>query len=222
MKVLVISAHMDDEILGAGGTIARHVAAGDSVTVCIVCKRAYDHKFDPGLIQEQKDACRRAADILGGYSDLRFLDLRDELLDERLLDLIVPLEEQIFSIRPSVVYTNHRGDSNQDHRSVFHASMIACRAISQFRVSKVLTYEVPSSTDIAPPFAEYAFQPNYYVNIAPFLDKKILAMRQYQKELREFPHPRSAQGIEIYARKRGMEIGFPAAEAFAVVRDQWA
>ena len=220
MNVLIISAHMDDEILGVGGTIARHVAAGHSVTVCIVCKRAYDHKFDPTIVQEEKDACGRAASALG-YMDLRFLDLRDELLDERLLDVIVPLEEQVLAVKPSVVYTNHRGDSNQDHRAVFQATMIACRVLATHKVARVLAYEVPSSTDIAPPFPEYAFQPNYYVNIASTLDKKIQAMRQYARELKEFPHPRSAQGIEVYARKRGMEIGFSAAEAFMIVRDQW-
>jgi LmbE family N-acetylglucosaminyl deacetylase len=220
MKVLVFSAHMDDEVLGIGGTIAKHVSAGDSVTACISCKRAYGHKFDPVLVQEEKDACIRAAAVLG-YRDVRFLDLRDELLDERLLDVIVPLEECVASVRPDVVYTHHRGDSNQDHRAVFQASMIACRALSKNKVPRLLSYEVPSSTDIAPPFPEYAFQPNYYTNIATFLDRKISAMKEYDRELKEFPHPRSAQGIEVLARKRGMEIGFAAAEAFMIVRDHW-
>lgn len=221
MNVLVISAHMDDEVLGLGGTIAKHVAAGDQVTVCVACKRAYNHQFDPAVVEEEKSAARRAAGILG-YKDLRFLDLRDELLDERVLDVIVPLEECILSVRPDVVYTHHRGDSNQDHRAVSQASMIACRTIASYKVPKVLSYEVPSSTEQAPPFPEYAFQPNFYVNISEFLDRKIEAMTAYTRELRKFPHPRSAKGVEVLAQKRGMEIGFQAAEAFAVVRDQWA
>jgi N-acetylglucosamine malate deacetylase 1 len=211
---------MDDEVLGAGGTIARHVANGDSVSVCIVCKRAYDHKFDDNVIQEEKGACARAAKVLG-YQDLRFLDLRDELLDERLIDVIVPLETQVVELKPSVVYTHHRGDSNQDHRAVFQASMIACRSLSAHKVLRLLSYEVLSSTDIAPPFPEYAFQPNYYVNIESFLERKIEAMKQYERELKQFPHPRSSQGIEVMAKKRGMEIGFPAAEAFTIIREQW-
>lgn len=221
MRVLVISAHMDDEVLGMGGTIAKHVAAGDIVTVYIVCKRAYNHQFDSRLIVEEKAAATRAAQILG-YEDLRFLDLRDELLDERVLDVIVPLEECVQKVQPAIVYTHHRGDANQDHRAVFHASLVACRVISQYKVPRVLTYEVPSSTDSAPPFPEYAFQPNYYVNIESVLERKIRALEAYTRELREFPHPRSAKGIEVLARKRGMEIGFQAAEAFALVRDEWA
>jgi LmbE family N-acetylglucosaminyl deacetylase len=221
MRVLVIASHMDDEILGMGGTIVKHVKAGDSVTVCIVCKRAYNHQFDPKVVEEEKAAARRAAKVLG-YQDTSFLDLRDELLDERLLDIIVPLEEVVLKVRPDVVYTHHRGDSNQDHRAVFQASLIACRAISQHKVPRLLSYEVPSSTDQAPPFPEYAFQPNFYVNVQDFLELKIQAMKAYTREMRVFPHPRSAQGIEVLAQKRGMEVGFHAAEAFMVIRDEWA
>jgi len=221
MNVLVISAHMDDETLGVGGTIARHVDSGDIVTVCIATKRAYNHQFDPKLVLEEKEAAMRAAQVLG-YQDIRFLDLRDELLDERLLDVIIPLEQCVNEVTPSVVYTPHRGDSNQDHRAVFQASLIACRAISEHKVPRLLSYEVPSSTDQAPPFPEYAFQPNYYVNISDFLDCKTEAMKAYARELREFPHPRSIKGIEVLAQKRGMEIGFAAAEAFTVIRAEWA
>lgn len=220
MNVLVIAAHMDDEVLGVGGTIVKHVAAGDRVTVCVACKRAYNHQFDPVAVEEEKSAARCAAEILG-YQDLRFLDLRDELLDERLLDVIVPLEACVLSVRPDVVYTHHRGDSNQDHRAVFHASMIACRTIASYKVPRMLSYEVPSSTDQSPPFPEYAFQPNYYVNVEGYFAKKVEALKAYSRELRAFPHPRSAKGLEVLAQKRGMEIGFPAAEAFAVIRDQW-
>lgn len=220
MKVLVIAAHMDDEVLGAGATIAKHVAAGDEVSVCIVCMRAYDHKFDPDVQREEKDAARKAAAVLG-YDDLEFLDLRDELLDERMLDIIVPLEDCVVRKKPDVVYTHHRGDSNQDHRAVFHASMIACRPISSHRIRRLLCYEVPSSTDIAAPVPEFAFQPNYWVDAAPTLGKKIDAMRAYVREMKEFPHPRSAKGIEVLSQKRGMEIGMHSAEAFMSIRDQW-
>ena len=221
MRVLVIAAHMDDEAIGVGGTIAKHVDSGDEVSVCVVCRRAYDHQFDPVAVRKEKDAAERAAAILG-YTDLRFLDLRDELLDERLLDTIVPLEQCIEVVRPTVVYTHHRGDTHQDHRAVFAASTVACRTISRHKVRRVLVYEVASATDTAPPFPEYAFQPNFYVDIEGFLDRKVKATKAYKREIREFPHPRSAKGVEILAAKRGMEIGFRAAEAFMVVRDEWA
>ena len=39
MKILVIAPHMDDEVLGCGGTIARHVENGDSTFVCFIAHR---------------------------------------------------------------------------------------------------------------------------------------------------------------------------------------
>lgn len=221
MRVLVIAAHMDDEVIGMGGTIAKHVAAGDDVSVCIACQRAYNHQFDPKIVEEEKQAAMRAAKILG-YTDIRFLNLRDELLDERLLDVVTPLEECVLNIKPSVVYTHHRGDLNQDHRAIFQATLVACRTIAEPQVRRLLSYEISSSTEQAPPFLEYAFQPNFYVNIGDFLDRKIEAIKAYTRELREFPHPRSAKGLEVLAQKRGMEVGFQAAEAFVVLRDAWA
>jgi len=221
MRVLVIAAHMDDETIGMGGTIARHVDRGDAVHVCIVCKRAYDHEFRSELVEAERASALRAVSVLGCDAPI-FLDLRDELLDERLLDVIVPVECCVAQVRPDVVYTNHRGDSNQDHRAVFHASLIACRSIASPKVKRFLTYEVASSTDQAPPFPEYAFQPNFYVDISAFLDRKIAALQAYSRELRDFPHPRSSKGVEVLAMKRGMEVGFAAAEAFMVVRDEWA
>ena len=220
MKVLVIAAHMDDEVLGLGGTIARHVKAGDPVAVCVVTQRAYGHRYAEKDVLAEKSSARAASKILG-YRQLTFLDLPDERLDEKILSVIVPLEKQILGFRPEVVYTTHRGDNNQDHRAVFHATMIACRSIARHKVRRLLCYEVPSSTEQAPPFPEYAFQPNFYVNITQTLPKKLRAMRAYPRELRRFPHPRSLQGLKALAQKRGTEIGFRAAEGFIQVRDQW-
>lgn len=220
-RVLVIGAHLDDEVLGAGGAIARHAQAGDAVTVCLVCQRAYDHRVRPRTTKAEEASARRAALILG-YQDLRFLRLQDERLDGRLLDVIRPIEACVREVKPEIVYTHHRGDSNQDHRAVFQASMIACRSIAHYKVSRLLAFEIPSSTDVAPPFPEYAFQPTFYVNITEALPKKLQAMNAYTREVKTFPHPRSLRGMEVLAQKRGMEIGFHAAEAFTVIRDEWA
>ncbi len=220
-RVLVIAAHMDDEVLGVGATIARHVRSGDRVTVCIACHRAYDHQIDPLLVRQEQASAKQAARALG-YQDLRFLGLHDERLDERLIDVIVPLEACVRKVRPTIVYTHHRGDSNQDHRAVYQATLIACRSLSKPKTRRLLAYEVPSSTDIAAPVPEAAFQPNFYVNVEASLPRKLAAMRCYRRELRPFPHPRSLKGLQILAAKRGMEIGFDAAEAFMLLRDEWA
>jgi LmbE family N-acetylglucosaminyl deacetylase len=63
--------------------------------------------------------------------------------------------------------------------------------------------------------------PNLYVDINGVLDRKIAALACYETENRAYPHPRSPEGLLVYAKKRGMEVGLEAAEAFVVLRDIW-
>jgi len=220
MRILVVSAHMDDEVLGLGGTIAKHVAAKDSLTVCVLANRAYRHKYDQKLIRDQKDSCRKAKKILG-YKEVVFLDLKDEQLDDRTIDILKPLEEVFNKVKPQSVYLNHQGDTNQDHKASFNAGIIACRSFATPFLKRVLSYEVLSSTDQIPPLRELAFLPNYYSDIEKYLEKKVTAMACYEKEFKEFPHPRSAQAIRSLAEKRGTEAGLKAAEAFMLLRERW-
>lgn len=219
MNVLVIAPHMDDEVLGMGGTIAKHVQRGDEVTVCVVTNRAYEHRYDDVAIQREQEAAQRAQAVLG-YHALRFLGLPDEQLDRALIDVIVPLERLYAQVKPDAVYTCHRGDLHQDHRAAFEATMVVCRALNRHRPQRLLCYEVPSATDQAAPFSERQFIPTVYELMAPEqLEKKVAAMRCYQREVRSFPHPRSPEGIVTYARRRGIEVGGEAAEAFMAVRE---
>lgn len=214
----MIAPHLDDEVLGVGGTIARHVDDGDLVSVCFVANRAYGHVYDEALIAEELDSAQRAQQILG-YQELRFLDLPDERLDGLLQDIIIPLEEVYGQTKPDLVYVNHRGDNNQDHQAVFRAASIVCRAHGGGHLKTLCTYEVPSSTDQSPPFAENAFLPNRYVDISSYLETKLSALSCYRREIREFPHPRSLEGLTVYAKKRGSEAGLEAAEAFMLLRE---
>lgn len=220
MNVLVVVPHMDDEVLGCGGAIARHVLNEDYVTVCVVANRAYGHEYDPELILKEKEACENAKVMLG-YQDLIFLDLPDEQLDRSQIDIITPLENVVGRCKPDMVYGPHWGDINQDHRAVFEAVRVVCRPFGETRPAVLRAFEVPSSTDQVPRDDERVFLPNYYVNIEDFLNRKLKAMDCYSKELKDFPHPRSIEGLRIFAQKRGMEVGMKAAEAFVVLRDGW-
>lgn len=220
MKVLVISPHMDDEVLGVGGTIAKHVENGDEVYVCFIAHRIYNHKYDKVASDREMDNALKAKKVLE-YKEAKFLNLNDERLDLCIQDILIPLENYISEINPELIYVNHGGDNHQDHKAVFKAVMVAIRPSAAKGIKKVLVYESPSSTEQSPPIPEYAFLPNFYVNIEKFINKKIQALKCYERESRKFPHPRSLEGIEILAKKRGLEIGFPTSEAFVVLREKW-
>lgn len=219
MKVLVVAPHMDDEVLGVGGVIARHVQQGDEVCVCFVAHRIYNHEFDEQRNEAEK-ACAAQAKAVLGYGEVVFFDLPDERLDACIQDIIIPLENHVRSLAPEVVYIPHRGDNNQDHRAVFDAARVVLRPAATPYIRRLLSYEVASSTEQSPPTAEAAFLPNSYVNIAAYLERKLDALRCYQTETRDFPHPRSEEAVRILAQRRGVETGFPAAEAFLILRDR--
>jgi LmbE family N-acetylglucosaminyl deacetylase len=219
-KILIIAPHMDDEVLGCGGSIAKHQHINDEITVIFVAHRVYNHHFDEQLSNVEKSHALRAKIVLG-YNDPIFLDLPDERLDASVQEIIVPLEKHIQEIKPEIVYIPFRGDNNQDHRAVFDAARVVLRPLATAFVRDVYMYEIPSSTDQSLPLQESAYLPNCYVDISGFLEKKIEAYNCYETEKRAYPHPRSEQALRVLAQKRGTEIGFNYAEAFMILRKKW-
>jgi LmbE family N-acetylglucosaminyl deacetylase len=220
MRVLTVAAHPDDETLGAGGTMAWHAARGDTVWVCILTDGVTSRHH---YVQQQIDCARRACDLLG-VERLVLVGLPDQRLDTlSLLDVITPIEEVIEELRPDVVLTHFAGDVNEDHRLVSRATMVATRPAAGSSVAKVCSFEVPSSTDWAPPVPGSTFAPNLFVDITESFETKLTAMKAYTEaylnEMRPFPHPRSVEALTAYAQRYGAMSGLLAAEPFMVLRE---
>jgi LmbE family N-acetylglucosaminyl deacetylase len=222
MNVLVVGAHPDDEVLGAGGAIVRHVDAGDVVTVLILGSglsarlRGPDALASQDLDALQVDA-RTAADVLG-VSDLRLLDLPDNRFDSlALLDIVKSVEGVVDAVEPQVVYTHHPGDLNIDHQRTVAAVLTACRPQPGHSVRRILAMEVPSATGWGDP--AQAFVPSVFLDIGAVLERKLQAMAAYRSELRAYPHARSLESIEARARAWGSQVGLVAAEPFVLLRE---
>jgi N-acetylglucosamine malate deacetylase 1 len=219
-RVLVVAAHPDDETLGAGGTIARFAESGSEIWVSLMCDGVTNRHSE---VELQRECAEKACDVLG-VKKVVFCELPDQRLDAgTLVDVITPIERCIDELRPEVVMTQFNGDVNQDHRMVFDATMVATRPTPGTSVRTVMCYETASSTEWAPPFPGSTFSPNVFVDITATLDKKIEAMSMYanthQSEVKPFPHPRSYEAIEFYAKRQGVSTGVGAAESFMLVRD---
>lgn len=216
--VMVIAAHPDDEALGCGGTIAKHVDQGDTVHFIFVADGVSSRNAsgDQALI-EREVATKRAAFLLGA-SSFDTLGFPDNRLDTiALLDIVQCLELQIERIKPSIIYTHHGGDLNVDHRKVHSAVITACRPLPGSSVREIYAFEIPSSTEWSS-IGFVPFLPNHYVDISNFLLKKISVLDAYGIEMRPFPHSRSIQHVQDLARHRGSSVGLAAAEAFMVLR----
>lgn len=219
-KVLIIAAHMDDEVLGCAGIICKHKTSGDKVTVIFAACRIYGHRFNKKMNQVQMRHALRAKRLLG-YDDAVFLNLPDERLDRCLQDIIIPLEKHVITLKPNIVYLPFREDNNQDHRAVFDASRVVLRPAATGYVKEINMYEVSSSTEQSPPLASTAFLPNYYVDIKRFIRRKLCVLRCYETENKKYPHPRSEKALMALAQRRGVEVGFEYAEAFVNIRRKW-
>jgi len=133
-----------------------------------------------------------------------------------LLNITKIVETYIEKIRPEIIFTHHIGDLNVDHQLTHRAVMTALRPIGNYSVQKIYSFEVLSSTEWG---ISESFQPNTYIDISDTIKLKEDALREYKSEIREYPHPRSIEGIKILAKKRGMEVGLRYAEAFQLIRD---
>ena len=222
-KVLVVVAHPDDEVLGCGGTIAKHSALGDKV-YCLILSEGVTSRYDNREtaiqlhsvveeIKQLKKEAEEATNILG-IKQVFFYNFPDQQFDTvPLLEIIKTIERIKSKIRPDIIYTHYEHDLNLDHRITFQACLTAIRPLDTI-VKEIYSFEVPSSTE----WNTHTFTPNVFIDISNTFDKKIEALKCYESEMRPYPHPRSVQAIEALAKYRGSQSGLQLAETFRLVR----
>jgi LmbE family N-acetylglucosaminyl deacetylase len=233
LKVLVIAAHPDDEVLGMGGTIKKYTKNGHNVKVIfmatgIFARRKDNYKnsskyiinkkirksMEAEMLHLRKDASN-AAKIMG-IKNIEFLNFPDNEMDKvSNLEITKKIESIIEDFVPDIVYTHSQHDVNIDHRIIYNATITATRPTTKYKIAEVISYEVPSSTEW---YFPSKFSPNVFVDISAELPIKIKALMAYKHEIRKFPHPRSVEALDVIAKRWGTVSGFTAAEAFQLIR----
>lgn len=216
-RILICSAHPDDETLGCGGAILLHGQADDEV-IWMVATKAWSPRWSDQVVTD-KEAEIAAAASHYGFADIVRLGLPSSRLDELPFgDVLGPVGEAIARVEPDEIYCVHGGDVHGDHRVVADA---VWRSLKPFRgggnVRRILSYETLTSTDQVPA-PEASFRPNVYRDITSVIDGKVDAMALYRSELLDVPGGRNAESVRSLARVRGATAGFPYAEAFMLLR----
>lgn len=216
--ILIVAAHTDDEVIGCGGTIARHVTEGDEVYGIFMADGVSSrHKSDRKELTIRNSAAEEVRKILGIKKNY-YLEHPDNRLDSLpLIEVIQSLESLINEIEPNIIYTHHHGDLNIDHSITHRAVMTACRPVPKSTVQEIYAFEILSSTEWATTLVS-PFVPNHFVNIDKYVSKKIKALKKYHMEMREAPHSRSIENIKHLMSHRGYTVGVNAAEAFTTIR----
>jgi N-acetylglucosamine malate deacetylase 1 len=231
MKILVVSAHPDDEIIGMGGTLKK-IAKNNEVKILFLAdgitarkqgghtnSNKYDvtekqNKIMVKEIEKRKIHAKNALKILD-IKNIKFLDLPDNELDlVPFLKIVKEVEKEIEKTKCDTIFTHHHNDLNIDHRFAYEASITAARPLEKSRVKSIISFEAISSSDWRQP---YSFKPNLFIDISKELDQKIKSLQAYKNEIQKFPHPRSKEAIEVSAKRWGSLYGFKAAEAFEIV-----
>lgn len=222
-KILTFFAHPDDEVLGAGGTIAKASALGSEIHVLIPStginsrrNKESREKREEDLIKLRSD-CQKSLSILGVRSDHIYLGEFDdnEMDNVPLLEVIHFLEEYLEKIEPDLILTHHFRCTNIDHRICYESAITASRPSQDCHIP-ILSGEIPSSTGYLRPVY---WEPNIYVELSEeFLNLKIEAMKRYEGETRNDPHPRSSEVLRSLAKVRGSEAGFLWGEAIMLIR----
>jgi len=205
VKKLIISPHIDDEVLGCGGILDKDTF----VLYCGVENRYVNGDMSISVVTRINELKKVS----------KFLNFDFKLLDNKvnnfqLKDLIGEFEEVISRLKPEQIYIPYPS-YNQDHRIVYEASLIATRPHDiNFFVKKILVYEQPhvffwdKTHNI-----NGGFVPNYFIPID--VNKKIKAYELMKTQVRSF---RSSENLKSMANLRGTQSNNEYAEAFQILR----
>lgn len=221
MNYLIVVAHPDDEVLGAGALMYAKSRKGDRVDVCILSGGAEVRHLRPGDSELEADIAGSAG-VLGVHSLVKGNFPNIQLNTVPHLKLVQFIEQSIVRCQPDVVITHHPSDTNNDH---LHTSLACQAAIRLFqrrpevRPLRELWYmEVPSATEWSVNQSMQGFTPNTFVEVGEAgVEAKIRALSQYRDVMRPYPHPRSPETIRGLAACRGSQAGLCYAEAFQCV-----
>lgn len=220
-NVLVVAPHADDEVLGCGGTIAKHVRSNDRVYIAIMTNAAIGapELFDVETLESVRAEALESHKTLG-VEETIFYDFPAPQLEQYpQYKIAATLNTLIKDKQIDVMYIPHKGDLHLDHGVIYNASLVAARPLPGQTVRHIYAYETLSETEWGHPTVDAVFIPRHF-NVLSNDDiaSKIKAMKCFSSQLKVFPNTRSIKAIEHLSALRGAYVGATNAESFDIIR----
>jgi LmbE family N-acetylglucosaminyl deacetylase len=202
-RVVVLAPHTDDGEFGAGGTMARLVAAGVEVRYVAfsIATKSLPDGFPPDALARE---VREATAVLGIPPEgLAVHDFEVRTFPERrqdILELLIALWQEW---PPDAVLLPSIRDIHQDHQ------VVAAEGLRAFKRTTVLGYEIP--------WNNFNFDYQAYVALErTHVERKVEALGRYESQQhRNYANPEYVWNL---ARTHGINVGRDYAEVFEVYR----
>lgn len=219
MNYLIVVAHPDDEVLGAGATIHKLINEGHNVAIVTMANHAAARANISATLTEDQAESMKLLGVKKCYS-ADFPNIRMNTTPH--LELVQFVEKCIEDFKADAIITHHPSDTNNDHVMTSYAAQAASRLFQRregIPPLKLFAYmEVPSSTEWSFDSSSNRFSPNFFFEIGKEgVDLKIKALAAYKGVMRDYPHPRSNEALTGLAAYRGSQFGCNYAEAFEIV-----
>lgn len=212
--ILIVAPHPDDETLGAGGYILKQKRLGNQVVVLNMTHMKEDYGYSAERIRMRDNEISKMIieySLDGFYN----LNLRPAGLDRYpASEIILEISQVIQKIKPTVIVLPYRFDVHSDHQVTFDLCYSCTKTFRYPYIKKILMMEVLSETE----YAINGFQPNYFVDITGFIDKKIEILKIYKSEVKKHPFPRSEEAVRAMSLLRGLMVGAAYAEGFVLLK----
>jgi N-acetylglucosamine malate deacetylase 1 len=218
MNILVIAPHPDDETLGCGGTILKHKSKKNNIDWLIVTKIKNTNN-NSKKIKNRENEIKKVKKLYGFRNVVR-MQYDTSTLDTIVKkDIIKNFRIEIDKIKPNIIYLPFKNDAHSDHRITFESVFACTKSFRAPYVKSIRVYETISETDFSNPLIGKAFQPNLWIDVSNFLEKKIKIAKIYKSEILKHPFPRSIKNIRALAISRGASAGCKYAEAFCIIKE---
>lgn len=216
-KILILSPHADDEILGCGGFISKYSKQNYHINVLILTNAniGAPEIYSPKEIKLLRNEAKKANDLIGTkklfFENLPAINLNNYPV-YKITNII---NKYVSDINPEIVLIPSKNDIHDDHKIIFKAAKVSMRPNKISNLKKILSYEVLSETEWNE--EGKSFNPNYFVRLKKSdINNKVKAFLKYKSQVKKFPHPRSKEAIINLSRVRGSQAFIEYAEAFRV------
>ncbi len=206
-RILVLAPHPDDESIGCGGTLCRHVQQGDEVHVVFLTsgEKGGHGRSEPATIRLRESEAHRAASVIG-IPEIEFWHLPDGAVRSSP-SAIDRVRKKLLQFKPHTVYVTHEREMHPDHRG---AVRLLRRALEKFpeKHPEVLGFEVWTPIQ----------RLSVIVDISPFMEQKLRAIRTYHSQCAVVGFVQAVRGLNRYRGEMHSWPGGNYAEVFTRVR----